>query len=279
MVNTYNQSPSPQQGSPSSIMKMTMWILTLLFVAQIIGTCFFGVYFYKRLDKMEEEKSFGDDYVFLKMIQKCKKGESTDTLLNCTKVLSLFHIFINEVADTSSPGIMFGKLKGDNNQPSTAPRVGERTNKTTEDNLNTEKVPVAIHLVGKSTNKTEVLQWMLKGYTSMSNQVTYTNGYFKVEVPGVYYVYSQVSFCINTKDAYLAPFVQNIFLRRQPQMDILLLKGANTLLSKTGDCALHSIKQGAAFTLRQNDLLFVNVTDSSRINYSPGLTYFGMFKL
>ncbi|XP_053330021.1 CD40 ligand [Spea bombifrons] len=330
MINTYNQTPLPQKESSTSMMKMFMWIFTLFFMAQIIGTCFFGVYFYKRLDKIEEEINLYEDYVLMRRIQKCKRRENPDpTLLDCKKVVAKFQDLISEVTETNIPGKM----------TLTAQQVGEKSSQDIivmhepmnvpvhaaslglQNNLfilqercvatqnphsgstyfpptqvlagitpllcsgspaleeETEKVSVAIHLVGEKSNNTEVLQWMSKGYATMRQQIAYSNGKLKVEIPGVYYVYSQVSFCVNTKQSSRAPFLQYIYLRRQHEMDKLLLKGAKAIPSQTGDCSLHSLQQGAVFTLKQNDQLFVNVTDSSYINYSPGLTYFGMFKL
>ncbi|KAM8952353.1 CD40 ligand [Pelodytes ibericus] len=280
MINTYNQTPSSRQGSSSTIMKMIIWVFTLLFVAQIIGTCFFGVYFYKRLDKQEEEKSFYEDYIFLKTIHTCVRGGNIDpTLLNCNKVIDRLRSFISEVIDGHNPGILYGRIDGSNHNPSTAVNLGEKPNQSRESTIVTEKVPVAIHLVGKNSNNQEVLQWMSKGYASMTHNITYTNDKLEVEVPGVYYVYSQVSFCVNTIQSSRAPFVQYIYLHRQHETDKLLLKGANADFSQTGECALHSIQQGAVFTFKQHDQLYVNVTDTSRMNYSPGATYFGMYKL
>ncbi|KAM4663422.1 CD40 ligand [Discoglossus pictus] len=259
MINSYNQTAArhpPQQGSSFIRMKTAMCIFTLFILAQIIGTSFFGVYFLKRLDKVEDVMSFNEDYLFLRRIQKCMKGEDVDlTLLNCKEVIDKFHSLISEVskADISGP--------------------------THEMLREIEKSPVAVHLVGEKTTNKAVLQWMEKGYSAMRHQITYTNGKLLVESPGIYYVYSQVSFCRNSTRLSRAPFLQYIFLSRPHEADKLLLKGANTFVSPTADCALHSIQQGGVFTFRQGDKIFVNVTDLSQVNYSPGLTYFGMFKL
>ncbi|MEE6496720.1 hypothetical protein FKM82_002472 [Ascaphus truei] len=242
MNNAYNQTAPRHPSYPGSPikMKMTMCIFTLFFVAQIIGTALFGFYLCRRLDKFDDEKIFTDDYRFLRTIQKCMKGGDIDpTLLNCKEVISKMRTLIAEK----------------------------------------ETSPVAAHLVGQQSSSKEVLQWMQKGYSSMLDQMTYANGKLRVETPGVYYVYAQVSFCMNSTQSPRAPFVQYIFLSRPPEADKLLVKGANTFISPTAECALHSIQQGGVFTLRHNDQLFVNVTDSSRVNYSPGFTYFGMFRL
>ncbi|KAG8448415.1 hypothetical protein GDO86_015491 [Hymenochirus boettgeri] len=237
MINTHTQSPpgqSPHKGSFIATMKSIMWIFTLFILAQIIGTSLFGVYIYKRLDKIEEEMSFSADYLFIRRIQKClKHDEFEPTLLDCKEVVGKFRKLMSETIS-------------------------------------------AAHLVGEKSNNKEVLKWMEKGYSSMLKQISYANGKLKVEISGIYYVYSQVSFCMNSSRA---PFLQYIYLSRPQETDKLLLKGATTFISLTPDCALHSIQQGGVFNLKQNDQLFVNVTDSSLVNYSPGHTYFGMFKL
>ncbi|OCT67724.1 CD40 ligand [Xenopus laevis] len=279
MINTYNQS-SPahmSQQASSSAMKTTMWILTLFMLAQIIGTSIFGVYFYKKLDKIEEEMSFSADYQVLRRIQKCMKGNSIDpTLLNCKEVLAKFRQLIAEIIKTDTSGEKLEYLKDTSNISTNEVHTEEKNKMPKEES---EKPVIAAHLVGEKSSNKEVLQWMEKGYSSMCKQITYTNGKLKVETAGIYYVYSQVSFCMNSTKPSHAPFIQYIYLSRSQETDKLLLKGANTFITPTPDCALHSIQQGAVIALKKNDLLFVNVTDSSRINYSPGLTYFGMFKL
>ncbi|KAE8584815.1 hypothetical protein XENTR_v10021116 [Xenopus tropicalis] len=276
MINSYNQSPPAHmsQQASSSTMKTTMWIFTLFILAQIIGTSIFGVYFYKKLDKMEEEMSFSADYLFLRRIQKCMKGDNVDpTLLNCKEVLAKFRQLISEIIKTDTPGEKLEYLK-DPNVSTDKPKDNDNLPKQ-----ESEQPVIAAHLVGEKSNNKEVLQWMEKGYSSMCKQITYTNGKLKVEKAGIYYVYSQVSFCMNSPQQSRAPFVQYIYLSRPQETDKLLLKGANTFITPTPNCALHSLQQGAVFALKENDLLFVNVTDSSLVNYSPGLTYFGMFKL
>ncbi|XP_075429355.1 CD40 ligand [Ascaphus truei] len=299
MNNAYNQTAPRHPSYPGSPikMKMTMCIFTLFFVAQIIGTALFGFYLCRRLDKFDEEKIFTDDYRFLRTIQKCMKGGDIDpTLLNCKEVISKMRTLIAEVTKMDVSGETHAMLR-EGNGSTAAHREGEKVKKSKEEKNRSplaaplvgvksseqkeekETSPVAAHLVGQQSSSKEVLQWMQKGYSSMLDQMTYANGKLRVETPGVYYVYAQVSFCMNSTQSPRAPFVQYIFLSRPPEADKLLVKGANTFISPTAECALHSIQQGGVFTLRHNDQLFVNVTDSSRVNYSPGFTYFGMFRL
>lgn len=110
-----------------------------------------------------------------------------------------------------------------------------------------------------------------------NNSISYQEGKLKVKEAGLYYIYSQVSFC--TKAATSAPFTLYIYLYLPMEEDRLLLKGLNTHSTSTSFCDLQSIREGGVFKLREGDMVFVNVTDSTRVNYNHGSTYFGIFKL
>lgn len=123
------------------------------------------------------------------------------------------------------------------------------------------------------------LRWKEKGYLTTKSEISYTNEKLRVQSPGVYYVYSQVSYSADSTQIPKAPFVQYIYMKREHETERLLLKGANTFVSGPAISDLHSSQVGAVFTFKKDDFIFVNVTDPSRIDYSPEYTYFGMFKL
>lgn len=114
-------------------------------------------------------------------------------------------------------------------------------------------------------------------YGPMSNLISYQEGKLKVKEAGLYYIYAQVSFC--TKAANSAPFTLYIYLYLPMEEDRLLLKGLDTHSTSTSLCDLQSVRVGGVFKLREDDMVFVNVTDSRRVNYNHGSTYFGIFKL
>lgn len=123
-----------------------------------------------------------------------------------------------------------------------------------------------------------VLEWKTTMYGPMNNNsISYQEGKLKVKEAGLYYIYSQVSFC--TKPETLAPFTLYIYLYLPMEEDRLLLKGLDTHSNSVSLCNLQSIREGGVFKLREGDMVFVNVTDSTRVNYSHGSTYFGIFKL
>ncbi|XP_075690486.1 CD40 ligand [Rhinoderma darwinii] len=277
MINSYNQSPPADLSrlrSPLYIMKISLWIFILSVFAQIVGTCIFGVYFQNKVDKIQEEMSFREDYIFLRKIQKCLKGDNVDSsLLNCKEVLEKFRSLISEITEIEPSGGKHEKLTGSKEISTPMPYVGG-------EDITLKKETVAIHLVGERPNSMkDALRWQEKGYFTTKLEISYTNGKLQVETPGVYYVYSQVSFCVNSTQFLTSPFVQYMYMKRPHEKERLLLKGANTFVSQTANCALHSSQFGAVFTFNKDDFIFVNVTDPSCIIYSPEFTYFGMFKL
>ncbi|CAM4720530.1 CD40 ligand isoform X1 [Lepidochelys kempii] len=206
--------------------------------------------------QLEQELSLHEDYLFLRRIQKCRKPEGAgSSLLDCKEIINRFQDLLVKDAELSKDGAKFEMQKDDRQQP------------------------ISAHLTGfkNSTKKISVLQWQKTGYAPMSNLISYKGGKLKVEKEGLYYIYSQVSFC--TKQTPGAPFTVFIYLNLPSEFDRLLLKGQDTHSSSSVYCALQSTHLGGVFELRKGDVVFVNVTDSTQVNYDHGNTYFGMFKL
>ncbi|XP_043921235.1 CD40 ligand [Protopterus annectens] len=267
MQGNYN----PDEGKPlntgfSAIMKTVICCVFILMLAQIIGTVLYCVYLHMKLDKIQEEMTFHEDFVFLRRLQKCAKGEDLDnTFLNCNHIVNEFHNLLSKVKTNTGT---YEKYKAE-----TSPAM----------QIDAEKVVVAAHLAGtsKKVEASNVLQWAEKGYSVLQPRLINREGYVRIGDPGLYYVYSQISFCENTSSQSREPFVQYIYLKKANLVKkMLLLKGAHAQSSyKDQSCGLHSIHQGGVFDLSNGDELFVNVTDASRVNYSEGSTYFGLFKL
>uniref|UniRef100_A0A8C0GRU8 CD40 ligand n=1 Tax=Chelonoidis abingdonii TaxID=106734 RepID=A0A8C0GRU8_CHEAB len=244
-------TPRPISTSSPNTMKIFMCFLIVFIIAQTIGTVLFCLYLHMKLDKLEQELSLQEDYLFLRRIQKCRKPEGvSSSLLDCKEIINRFQDLINKLINH------WPCLISDDRQQ-----------------------PISAHLMGfkNSTKKVSVLQWQKTGYAPMSNLISYKGGKLKVEKEGLYYIYSQVSFC--TKTAPGAPFTVFIYLNLPSESDRLLLKGQDTHSSSSVYCALQSTHVGGVFELRKGDVVFVNVTDSTQVNYDHGNTYFGMFKL
>uniref|UniRef100_A0A8D0HBG5 CD40 ligand n=1 Tax=Sphenodon punctatus TaxID=8508 RepID=A0A8D0HBG5_SPHPU len=238
-------------GSPVS-MKMFMGFCAVFIIAQFLGTVLFCLYLNMRLDKTEGEITLHEDYLFLRRIQKCRKSEHTDpTLLDCKEIINRFQDLIGKGVEESHH-----EMQKDDRRPS-----------------------IAIHLKGlqNSSKPVSVLQWQRMSYAPMNDVFAYHGGKLKVSRAGLYYIYSQVSFC--TTSAQQAPFSAFLYLNLPSETDRLLLKGLDTPSPTEAFCDLHSIHLGGVFELRQGDTVFVNVTDSTKVNYALGGTYFVMFEL
>ncbi|XP_037979064.1 CD40 ligand isoform X4 [Motacilla alba alba] len=256
------EAPRPISSTSPGTMKMFMGFLTVFIVVQTIGTVLFCLYLHMKMDKMEEVLSLNEDYIFLKKVQKCQRAEGQkSTLLDCEKIIKGFQ----NIQRKDRPPKEQAKFEM------------QRADK---------REPIAVHLAGQQSNKAgSVLEWRETMYGPTNSLISNKEGKLKVKEAGLYYIYSQVSFC--TTEVSLAPFTLYIYLHIPKEEDRLLLKGQKTQTSlKTYEeehlktlCGLQSIRVGGVFNLREDDMVFVNVTDSTKVRYSHGNTYFGIFKL
>ncbi|OXB79471.1 UNVERIFIED_CONTAM: hypothetical protein H355_008366 [Colinus virginianus] len=264
-------APRPMGSTSPSTMKMFMCFLAVFMVVQTIGTVLFCLYLHMKMDKMEEVLSLNEDYIFLRKVQKCQTGEGQkSTLLDCEKVLKGFQDLQckDRAAKEESP--KFEMHRGHEH-----PHLKSKNETSVAEE---KRQPIATHLAGvKSSRPVPVLEWKTTSYAPTSSLITYHEGKLKVEKAGLYYIYSQVSFC--TKAAASAPFTLYIYLYLPMEEDRLLMKGLDTHSTSTALCELQSIREGGVFELREGDMVFVNVTDSTLVNPNAGSTYFGMFKL
>uniref|UniRef100_A0A8D2CRY6 CD40 ligand n=1 Tax=Sciurus vulgaris TaxID=55149 RepID=A0A8D2CRY6_SCIVU len=239
MIETYSQ-PTPRSvatGLPVS-MKIFMYLLTIFLIAQMIGSALFAVYLHRRLDKIEDERNLHEDFVFMKTIQRCNKGDGSLSLLNCEEIRSQFEGFVKDIM------------------------------------LNKEEKKKEIVEMQK------VLQWAKKGYYTMrSNLVTLEDGkQLTVKRDGLYYVYTQVTFCSNRETSSQAPFIVSLCLRSTSESERILLRAANSH-SSSKHCGQQSTHLGGVFELQAGASVFVNVTDSSQVSHGTGFTSFGLLKL
>lgn len=125
-----------------------------------------------------------------------------------------------------------------------------------------------------------VLQWAPKGYYTLStNLVTLENGkQLAVKRQGLYYIYTQVTFCSNRETLSQAPFIASLCLKSPSGSERILLRAANTH-SSSKPCGQQSIHLGGVFELQPGASVFVNVTDPSQVSHGTGFTSFGLLKL
>ncbi|KAI5938416.1 CD40 ligand [Manis javanica] len=262
MIETYSQ-PSPRSvatGPPVS-MKIFMYLLTVFLITQMIGSAFFAVYLHRRLDKIEDERNLHDDFVFMKMIQKCHKEDGSISLLNCGEIRKQFETIVKNMMEhqeePKKKDENFERQKGD------------------------QDPQIAAHVISEASSKTaSVLQWAPKGYyTISSNLVTLENGkQLAVKRQGLYYIYAQVTFCSNREASSHTPFIASLCLRSASGSERILLRAANTH-SSSKPCGQQSIHLGGVFELHPGASVFVNVTDPSQVSHGTGFTSFGLLKL
>nr|XP_060612409.1 CD40 ligand [Anolis sagrei ordinatus] len=244
--------PSPRSSGSTVTMKAFLGLITAFVIAQLVGTAMFGLYLHMKLDKVGEEMSLGEDVLFLRRLQKCRKPQDGGaTLLDCAKVLKSFQD-LQDLASKVPQESALAMQKGDKRPSAT------------------------IHLAGwKDSNK--VLQWKKTIYAPTDDTFSYQDGKLTIIRGGRYYIYSQVAFCANPVPH--VPFSVNLYLHLPSERDKLLLKGVGTQGGTNDICGLQSIHLGRAVELQPGHAIFVNVTDSSRVNYNHENTYFGMFEL
>ncbi|XP_068930114.1 CD40 ligand [Petaurus breviceps papuanus] len=253
MNEPYNP-PAPPAGSTISAatMKIFMFLLTLFVISQTIGTAFFGVYLLRRLDEVEKEMHQQEGYLFMRILQKCSQ-KASPTSLNCPEILAQF---LKQLKPEESPTKeTFEKQKGDQKQ-----------------------LPIAAHLTSTTNSKsTAVLQWAKKGYYTASDSLSYRDGKLTVQSSGLYYIYSQVTFCSNREASSQAPFIASLCLKSSGS-ERVLLRAANTQ-APSKPCRQQSIRLGGTFDLQEGASVFLNVTDPTQVSHGTGFTYFGLFKL
>ncbi|NXS19361.1 CD40L protein, partial [Mystacornis crossleyi] len=266
------EAPRPISSTSPGIMKMFMGFLTVFIVAQTIGTVLFCLYLHMKMDKMEEVLSLNEDYIFLKKLQKCQTAEGQkSTLLDCERILKGFqNIQCKDGALKEQP--KFEMQRGPEHHEHPHLMHKNETSVAAE-----KREPIAVHLAGQQSNKAgSVLEWKETMYGPTNSLISSEEGKLKVEEAGLYYIYSQVSFCPGKVSS---PFTLYIYLHIPKEEDRLLLKGQNTQSTLKSSCELQSIRVGGVFNLREDDMVFVNVTDSTKLRFSHGNTYFGIFKL
>ncbi|XP_008838925.1 CD40 ligand isoform X1 [Nannospalax galili] len=259
MIETYSQ-PSPRSvatGLPAS-MKIFMYLLTVFLITQMIGSVLFAVYLHRRLDKVEEEKSLHEDFVFIKKLQRCNKGDSL-SLLNCEEIKRQFEDLVKD-------------------------KMLNKEEKKKENNFEMQKgdqePQIAAHVVSEASSKSAVLQWTKKGYYTMSNNLVALENekLLTIQRKGFYYVYTQVTFCSNREPSSQAPFIVSLCLKSTSGSERILLRAANSY-SSSKRCGQQSIHLGGVFELQSGASVFVNVTDASQVSHGIGFTSFGLLKL
>ncbi|XP_019590624.2 tumor necrosis factor ligand superfamily member 10 [Rhinolophus sinicus] len=125
---------------------------------------------------------------------------------------------------------------------------------------------------------------------SFLNNLHLRNGELVIQKTGLYYIYSQTYFRFQEPEDSLKRVSREENRRRNKQMvqyiykvtsypdPILLMKSArNSCWSKDSEYGLYSIYQGGIFELKEEDKIFVSVTNENMIDMDQEASFFGAF--
>uniref|UniRef100_A0A8C8X137 CD40 ligand n=2 Tax=Panthera TaxID=9688 RepID=A0A8C8X137_PANLE len=188
MIETYSQTaPRSVAPGPPVSMKIFMYLLTVFLITQMIGSALFAVYLHRRLDKIEDERNLYEDFVFMKTLQKCNKGEGALSLLNCEEIKSRFEAFLKDI-------MLNKEMKK-------------------EKNVAMQKVlqwaPKGYYTISSNLVTLE------------------NGKQLAVKRQGLYYIYAQVTFCSNREASSQAPFIASLCLHSPSGSERVLLRAAN----------------------------------------------------
>ncbi|KAL7979558.1 hypothetical protein Chor_004716 [Crotalus horridus] len=72
-------------------MKTFLSVICVFVIAQLVGTVLYILHLHIKLDKMGNELTLHEDYVFLKRVQNCRKPQGDDvSFLDCVKISETF---------------------------------------------------------------------------------------------------------------------------------------------------------------------------------------------
>ncbi|XP_064206709.1 CD40 ligand-like [Anguilla rostrata] len=261
MINTYssNLPPPPVPPRPGTQSSMRNWtrsrshvrFLCAAFVVQTVVTIALFLYLFQRIDAASNENNstFNNDLIVLKRLEECESNSlDSGSLLDCSKVLQKFQGIISKLSQIE------GKAWG-LSAPGTPSGTEARAQMT----------------IMASSGQT--LKWN-PDYSMLKNVEYYTRSRsLQIRVPGYYFVYSQVTFSKAHPKTPLAQFVMRRRSSAERAGEDLLLKA----FCSPGSNDLCTSYQAGMFRLEEGQQLYVNVTDSSLVNFEVTTTTFGLF--
>lgn len=123
---------------------------------------------------------------------------------------------------------------------------------------------------------------------SFLNHVHLRNGELVIQEEGLYYIYSQTYYrfkeakepskTVSKDGGRIKQMVQYIYKYTSYPDPILLMKSArNSCWSREAEYGLYSIYQGGLFELKENDRIFVSVTNEHLMDLDQEASFFGAF--
>ncbi|XP_066266751.1 tumor necrosis factor ligand superfamily member 10-like isoform X3 [Branchiostoma lanceolatum] len=147
--------------------------------------------------------------------------------------------------------------------------------------------PHSLGHVHSNQSTVRVKEWESnQGLATLANGMKYRDGYIKVPVDGLYYVYSQLYFRYMRDDRQSRPADNHQLLHYTYKKSATyrdkqeVMKSARTKCwSKRSQYGLLSSYQGGVFRLRAGDRLFVQVSNVAMVSFEEAASYFGAFMI
>ncbi|XP_004834661.1 tumor necrosis factor ligand superfamily member 10 [Heterocephalus glaber] len=278
-------SPSPGQSC------VLILIFTVLLQSLCVAVTY--VYFTNELKQMQDKFSKSGIACFLKEDDSSWDPHDEDSMNSpCWQVKWQLHQLVRKMILTTSE--------------ETTPTSQERLENSLI--LETDRRPqrTAAHITGNSRKSTRSLDLASKHEKALGHKLQYwessrkghsflnnlhlRNGELVIHQTGLYYIYSQTYFRFQESEETSGKVSKEENRRRNKQMvqyiykftsypePILLMKSArNSCWSKDSEYGLYSIYQGGLFELKENDKIFVSVTNESLIDWDQEASFFGTF--
>lgn len=277
-------------GGPSSGHSCALiLIFTVLLQSLCVGVIY--IYFNNEIKQMQDKYSKSSIACFLADQDSWEPSDGDDLDSPCWHVKWQLHRFVRKMI-----------LRTFEEATATNPEKLQATNPLDVRSL----MRVAAHITGAQSRKNTILppsskndkiwgqkisSWesSRKGHSFLSN-IHLRNGELVIHQTGLYYIYSQTYFRFQEPNGSLGivsiedgqrknkQMVQYIYKFTSYPEPILLMKSArNSCWSKDSEYGLYSIYQGGVFELKENDRLFVSVTNQQLIDMDEEASFFGVF--
>ncbi|XP_077092329.1 CD40 ligand [Siphateles boraxobius] len=257
MINTFHSSfnpppvpprarySKPQPAGNTALVKILSLMLLMLMMLTLGG--FF--YLFKKLNLLQLNGSYHEDQVRLNDCVKNKLGE--DSVAECRELIENYKDIIER---DSQANTKVSRLTAGSNGP-----VAHMV-------LITEHQDTSSQLRGSNN-----LVWDVEHSILQEVQLSSKRDMLIIQKPGIYFIYSQVTFSKQSKSA----LKQAIRITRDKKEDKELLKAFCSLNDSKSNLCTASL--AGVFQLQKDQQLYVTVTNTSLVNRDS--CSFGLFKL
>ncbi|XP_020735260.1 tumor necrosis factor ligand superfamily member 10 isoform X1 [Odocoileus virginianus] len=280
------------QAPGSRLGQICVLMLIFTVVLQAFGMAVFYMYLNKELKQMQDKYFKSGLACFLEEDDSSWDSSDDESMIDpCWELKSQLYLFVKkmilrtfeEMIPTNPEKQYDPYLERGNGPKRVAAHITGNTQKRS-------MLPV----LGSKNEKAvghKIIYWesSRKGH-SFLNKLILRNGELIIQYTGFYYIYSQTYFrfqepeeglgTVSTEEnrKKIKQMVQYIYKYTSYPDPILLMKSArNSCWSKDSEYGLYSIYQGGIFELKENDRIFVSVTNERLVDLDQEASFFGAF--